>query len=210
MWCAVPPTLRCFGWGGEAWHLKVDYLVERWRVDPTIVAECFSVAMHQSPSGNDRPVFCHNALMDLIRRPGYGANVERAQSMCGAAEEHVCLAHVRLHDAENVLAGAQEALRREVQRLERFRVRAEETPWAADVHMLEGFARAEANHEGARAAKHCPETERLESEEELASLYMHMPNAQRTIPRCRGSRRWVRTNGAMTRLRSNGKKTCRW
>ena len=170
---------RCgvLGWGGGAWHLKVDYLVERWGVDPTIVAECFSVAVRQSPSGNDRPVFCHNALMDLIRRPGYGANVEGAQSMCGAAEEHVSLAHVRLHDAQNVLAGAQEALRREVQRLERFRVRAEETPWAADVHMLEGFARAEANHAGARAAKHCPEMERLESDEELASLYAHAQRA---------------------------------
>ena len=170
---------RCgvLGWGGGAWHLKVDYLVERWGVDPTIVAECFSVAVRQSPSGNDRPVFCHNALMDLIRRPGYGANVEGAQSMCGAAEEHVSLAHVRLHDAQNVLAGAQEALRREVQRLERFRVRAEETPWAADVHMLEGFARAEANHGGARAAKHCPEMEILESDEELASLYAHAQRA---------------------------------
>ena len=68
--------------------------------------------------------------------------------MCGAAEEHVSLAQARLHDAQIVLAGAQEALRRGEQRLERFLARDEVTPWAAGVYLLEGIARADADEEG--------------------------------------------------------------
>ena len=69
---------------------KASYLVERCGVDPAIVAECLLVAQRRHGS----PVFCHNALMDLIRRPGNGANVGRAQSVCHAAEGHVSLAQV--------------------------------------------------------------------------------------------------------------------
>jgi hypothetical protein len=146
---------------------RASYLVERCGVDPAIVAECLLVAQRRHGS----PVFCHNALMDLIRRPGNGANVGRAQSVCDAAEGHVSLAQARLHDARIALAGAQDVLRRQEQRLEQLRARGEATPWAADVHLLEGIARAAADQEGAPAAGHCPEMESLESEGEVGCLY---------------------------------------
>ena len=77
----------------------------------------------------------------------------------------------RLHDARIALAGAQDVLRRQEQRLEQLRARGEATPWAADVHLLEGIARAAADQEGAPAAGHCPEMESLESEGEVGCLY---------------------------------------
>ena len=146
---------------------RASYLVERCGVDPAIVAECLLVAQRRHGS----PVFCHNALMDLIRRPGNGANVGRAQSVCDAAEGHVSLAQARLHDARIALAGAQDALRRQEERLEQLRARDEATPWAADVHLLEGIARAAADQEGAPAAEHCPEMEGVESALEVGCLY---------------------------------------
>jgi hypothetical protein len=76
-----------------------------------------------------------------------------------------------LYDAQSVLTGVEENLRREAQRLERLRARDEATPWAADVHLLEGIARAAADQEGAPAAGHCPEMESLESEGEVGCLY---------------------------------------
>ena len=72
---------------------------------------------------------------------------------------------------QTALAVAQEALRRKEQRLERVRARNEATPWAADVYLLEGIARADADQGGATAARHCPEMEILESEVEVACLY---------------------------------------
>ena len=91
--------------------------------------------------------------------------------MRDAAGEHVPLAQARLHDAQAALAAAQEALRREEQRLEQVRARGEATPWAADVYMLEGIARADADEGGASAARHCPEMEGVESEVEVGCLY---------------------------------------
>ena len=137
-------------------------MVERCGVDPTIVAECLLVARQHGS-----PVFCHNALMDLIRRPGNGANVGRAQSVCDAAGQHVSLAQACLHDAQTALAVAQEALRREEQRLERVRARDEATPWGI---VLEGIVHADADQGGALAARHCPEMESLESEVEVGCL----------------------------------------
>jgi hypothetical protein len=147
---------------------KAGYLVERCGVDPAVVAECRCLLASQQ---HGSPVFCHNALMHLIRRPGNGANVGRAQSVRDAAGEHVSLAQARLHDAQAALAAAQEALRREEQRLEQVRARGEATPWAADVYMLEASARADADEGGASAARHCPEMEGVESEVEVGCLY---------------------------------------
>ena len=157
--------LRC---GVAKPDTKAGYLVERCGVDPAVVAECRCLLASQQ---HGSPVFCHNALMDLIRRPGNGANVGRAQSVRDAAGEHVSLAQARLHDAQAALAAAQEALRREEQRLEQVRARGEATPWAADVYMLEGIARADADEGGASAARHCPEMEGVESEVEVGCLY---------------------------------------